>query len=431
MSKQSAVGEELASVYKENSAKVLGVLIRLLNDFELAEEAMHEAFATAIESWDEQGKPANPSAWLISTARFKAIDIIRRRARFGDLQPDLLQLIEEIEEHNLSLAERDIEDDQLRLIFTCCHPAIDPKIQVPLTLREVCGLSTEEIASAFLVSPSTMAQRIVRGKAKIRDANIPFAIPDLPELPERLDAVLSVIYLVFNEGYSASSGASLTRTELSNEAIRLARLVLTLLNDPEVIGLLALMLLHESRREARSDENGDIVLLENQDRSRWKRELIDEGQTLVQTALASRRFGFYTLQAAIAAVHANAARPEDTDWNQIVALYTVLLQVENSPVIELNRAVAIAMRDGPEAGLLIVEDLLHRGELKDYHLCHSAYAELLKRAGRREEAIAAFEKALGMASQAPEQRILQKKLAELKNPVDLPRSRSTKVMKNH
>lgn len=415
MQKHIELADELAKLYKENSGKVLGVLIRSLGDFELAEEAMHEAFAIAIETWDAQGKPANPGAWLISTARFKAIDIIRRRARFGELQPDLQLLIDEIEEHNLSLAERDIEDDQLRLIFTCCHPAIDPKIQVPLTLREVCGLSTEEIASAFLIAPATMAQRIVRGKAKIRDANIPFAIPDLPELPERLDAVLSVIYLVFNEGYSASSGASLTRSDLSNEAIRLARLLLTLLNDPEITGLLALMLLHESRRKARADENGDIVLLEHQNRSLWNRDLIEEGQALVREALASQRFGFYTLQAAISAVHAEAPTAAATDWNQIVALYTVLLRIENSPVIELNRAVAVAMRDGPEAALAIVEDLLRRGELREYHLCHSAHGELLKRCGRVKQAAQAFETALRLTNQEPERRILQQKLGELQS----------------
>jgi len=393
---------------------VLATLVRLLGDFDLAEEAMHEAFATAIETWDRQGLPQNPTAWLISTGRFKAIDIIRRKTRLGELAPDLKLLVEDIEEHNMSLAERDIEDDRLRLIFTCCHPAIDPKVQVPLTLREVCGLTTEEIASAFLVSPSTMAQRIVRGKAKIRNARIPYVIPALAELPERLDAVLSVIYLVFNEGYSASSGDAVIRTELSGEAIRLARLVHSLLPDPEVMGLLALMLLHESRRQTRTDANGDIVLLEDQDRSSWDRQMIDQGLELVRQSLRTRRFGFYTLQAAISGVHAEAHSAEQTDWGQIVALYTLLLRIEPSPVVELNRAVAIAMRDGPEAGLAIVDDILQRGVLGDYHLIHSTRGELLRRAHRPGEAVEALSLALELARQEPEKRLLQKKIADIR-----------------
>lgn len=416
MATDSEIKTQLAGFYKQHAGKVLATLIRLVHDFELAEEAMHEAFATAIETWDEQGVPDNPASWLISTGRFKAIDIIRRKKRFGELETELQQLASDIEEHNLQLAEQDIEDDQLRLIFICCHPAIDLKVQIPLTLREVCGLTTEEIASAFLVSPATMAQRIVRGKAKIRDANIPFVIPALSELPERLDAVLSVVYLVFNEGYSASSGDSVTRADLSNEAIRLARLLLMLLPDPEVMGLLALMLLHESRRAARTDKHGDIILLEDQDRGLWNRDCIKEGTALVRHSLASRRFGFYTLQAAISAVHAEAARAEDTDWNQVVSLYSVLLQLEPSPVIELNRAVAIAMRDGPEAGLRIIDTILGRGELNDYHLCHSARGELLRRAGQPQEAMKALQLALTLAKQEPEKRMLRQKIEQLQSP---------------
>jgi len=408
------IRQKLSALYTQNSRQVLATLVRLLGDFDLAEEAMHEAFATAIETWDRQGLPQNPTAWLISTGRFKAIDIIRRKTRLGELAPDLKLLVEDIEEHNMSLAERDIEDDRLRLIFTCCHPAIDPKVQVPLTLREVCGLTTEEIASAFLVSPSTMAQRIVRGKAKIRNARIPYVIPALAELPERLDAVLSVIYLVFNEGYSASSGDAVIRTELSGEAIRLARLVHSLLPDPEVMGLLALMLLHESRRQTRTDANGDIVLLEDQDRSSWDRQMIDQGLELVRQSLRTRRFGFYTLQAAISGVHAEAHSAEQTDWGQIVALYTLLLRIEPSPVVELNRAVAIAMRDGPEAGLAIVDDILQRGVLGDYHLIHSTRGELLRRAHRPGEAVEALSLALELARQEPEKRLLQKKIADIR-----------------
>ena len=409
----STIYNQLAGVYKEHAGKVLATLIRLVGDFDLAEEAMHEAFALAIETWNTQGTPDKPVSWLISAGRFRAIDIIRRKKRLGKLEPELQRIATEIEEHNFQLAEQDIEDDQLRLIFICCHPAIDPKVQIPLTLREVCGLTTEEIASAFLVSPSTMAQRIVRGKAKIRDANIPFVIPALPDLPERLDAVLAVVYLVFNEGYSASSGDVVTRSDISGEAIRLARLILQLLPDPEVMGLLALMLLHESRREARTDAHGDIVLLEDQDRTLWNQDCIKEGIALVRRSLLSRRFGFYTLQAAISAVHAEAPSTDATDWNQVVSLYTVLLEQRASPVIELNRAVAVAMRDGPEAGLLLVDAILNRGDLRDYHLSHATRGELLRRAGQRQAAITAFELALTLTRQAPEQRMLRRKIEQL------------------
>lgn len=409
------VANQLAILYKQEGAKVLATLVRLIGDFELAEEAMHEAFISAIERWDEQGIPSNPTAWLISAGRFKAIDVIRRQTRFGQLQPELVQLMSDLETSDPMVAEQNIEDDQLRLIFTCCHPAIDPKVQIPLTLREVCGLSTEEIACAFLVSPSTMAQRIVRGKTKIRDAKIPFKIPIDSELPERLDAVLEVIYLVFNEGYSASSGESVTRTDLSQEAIRLARLLLSLLPDAEVMGLLALMLLHESRRQARTDSRGDIILFEAQDRTLWDQTLIAEGKEHVRLAMASRDFGFYTLQAAISAVHAEAGRAEDTDWHQVVSLYTVLLSVEPSPVIELNRAVAVAMHDGPQAGLKIVDSILARGELMDYHMSHATRGELLKRNGQIEQAIAAFQQALNLARQWPEKRLLQHKITQLQS----------------
>ncbi len=415
MTVEPIIAQQLASLYRQHSGKVRATLIRLLGDFEQAEEAMHEAFAAAIESWGTQGIPQNPTAWLISTARFKAIDTMRRKQRLGELAPELQQLAHEIDEYNTELAQQDIEDDQLRLIFTCCHPAIDPVIQIPLTLREVCGLTTEEIASAFLVSPSTMAQRIVRGKAKIRDARIPFAIPALPELAERLDAVLSVIYLVFNEGYSASSGDSVTRQSLSNEAIRLARLVLLLLPDPEVMGLLALMLLHESRRPARTDINGDIILLEHQQRSLWDQDLIQQGSELVQQSFASRRFGFYTLQAAISAVHAQAKTVEQTDWNQIVTLYSSLLQLEPSPVIELNRAVAVAMRDGAQAGLEIIDRIVDRGELSDYHLLYSTRGELLRRCGQMELAIIAFKQALELTRQEPEKRMLMRKIEQIQS----------------
>ena len=407
---------DVESIYLRDSRKVFATLVRLLGDFDLAEEAMHEAFAAAIQHWPRQGMPANPTSWLVSTGRFKAVDMLRRRARLSDLQPALSRRLSRIEASNQSMAEQDIEDDRLRLIFTCCHPAIDPKVQVPLTLREVCGLTTEEIARAFLVTPSSMAQRIVRGKAKIRDACIPYAIPSRNDLPERLDPVLSVIYLVFNEGYSASRGDSLTRVDLSEEAIRLGRLLVELLPDPEVMGLLALMLLHESRREARIDADGDIVVLEEQDRTLWNQGFIIEGNRLLEQSLRSQRFGVYSIQAAISAIHAEATLASETDWAQIVALYDVLLRADVSPVVELNRAVAIAMRDDVASGLFIVEGILNRGELQDYYLAHAARGEFLRRLGQFEQAKLAFIHALSLAQQEPERRFLQKKIASTEPP---------------
>ncbi len=404
---------EVEAIYRKDSRKVFATLVRLLGDFDLAEEATHEAFAAAVEQWPQCGTPASPVSWLVSTGRFKAVDMMRRRARLNHLQPDLARRLAEIEAANQSHAHQEIEDDRLRLIFTCCHPAIDPKVQVPLTLREVCGLTTEEIARAFLTTPPTMAQRIVRGKAKIRDARIPYEIPALADLPERLDPVLSVIYLVFNEGYSASSGDCLTRVDLSDEAIRLARLLVDLLPDPEAVGLLALMLLHESRRPARLNAAGDIVLLEEQDRTLWHQDLIAEGKKFVKQSLRSRRFGVYTIQAAISAVHAEAKVASKTDWVQIVALYDVLLRADSSPVVELNRAVAIAMRDGVSNGLAIIDAILSRGELQDYYLAHSARGEFLRRLGEIPSAKLAFERALSLAKQEPERRFLRNKLAAI------------------
>ena len=400
-------------VYRTESRRVFATLVRLLRDFDLAEEAMHEAFSQAVTQWAASGIPENPRAWLASTGRFKAIDALRRRERFDELSREIAVRLEEVAESNAARAGHDIEDDRLRLIFTCCHPAIDPKVQVPLTLREVCGLTTEEVASAFLTSSATMAQRIVRGKAKIRDAGIPFSIPSADELPDRLDAVLSVIYLVFNEGYSASSGNSLTRVDISREAIRLGRLLVELLPNPESLGLLALMLLQESRRLTRVDADGDLILLEEQDRTRWNRDDINEGLQLVFRVMSTRRFGVYSLQAAIAAEHARAPTASATDWRQITALYDALLAINPSPIIELNRAVAVAMRDGPQAGLSLIHTILDRGELTEYHLSHAALADLYRRASRHAEARTAYERALVLAQQEPERRFLRKRLNEL------------------
>ncbi|HEV7730796.1 MAG TPA: RNA polymerase sigma factor [Candidatus Binatia bacterium] len=398
-------------VYRTESRRVLATLIRLLGDFDLAEEAMHDAFAAAVARWAEDGVPDNPRAWLVQAGRFKAIDNLRRRSRFDKSLVEIArQMDEAVDEPDVDA----VQDDRLRLIFTCCHPALPPDAQVALTLREVCDLTTEEIAHAFLTTPPTVAQRIVRAKGKIRDAHIPYEVPALAELPERLDPVLRVVYLVFNEGYSASSGGTLMRHDLSGEAIRLGRLLVELLPEPEVIGLLALMLLHESRRAARTSPDGDLILLDEQDRSLWNREYIAEGMALVERALTSRRFGAYTLQAAISAVHAEAATAEATDWAQIVALYGVLLKANPSPVIELNRAAAVAMRDGPAAGLALVDAILARGDLGDYHLAHSARAELCRRVGKTAAARESYERALRLVRQDPERRFLERRLAELK-----------------
>lgn len=412
-STNTSPSEAIDLYYRTESRRVFASLVRMLRDFDLAEEALHEAFAAAVERWPQDGIPENPRAWLVSTGRFKAIDALRRRGRLGELQPEVAMRLDAVAQANALRAGVAIEDDRLRLIFTCCHPAIDAKVQVPLTLREVCGLTTEEIASAFLTSPATMAQRIVRGKAKIRDAGIPFAIPSAEELPERLDAVLSVIYLVFNEGYAASSGESVTRADISSEAIRLGRLLVELLPDPEALGLLALMLLQESRRLTRVDAQGDIVLLEDQDRSQWNRDFINEGLQFVFRVMSTRRVGVYSLQAAIAAEHARAPAAAATDWRQITALYDVLLTIHPSPIIELNRAVAVAMRDGPDAGLALLDSLLTLDELTNYHLAHAAKADLLRRTGRTAEAAVAYELALSLARQEPEIRFLRRRILEL------------------
>ena len=417
MSDDAAVEQLRAQVdalYRAESRHVLATLIRLLKDFDLAEEALHEAFTAAVQQWPQDGIPANPRAWLVSTGRFKAIDVMRRRVRFD---ASLTEVAEHLYHATSDPAEYDdehLEDDRLRLIYTCCHPALSPEAQVAMTLREVCGLTTEEIARAFLISPPTVAQRIVRAKAKIREARIPYQVPSPSELPERLDAVLRVVYLVFNEGYSASSGTSLTRADLSSEAIRLGRLLLELLQEPEVMGLLALMLLHESRRTARTSATGELVLLDQQDRSLWNCDLIKHGVTLVEQALSSRRFGPYTIQAAIAAVHAESPTASETDWAQIVALYGLLIQADPSPVIELNRAVAVAMRDGPLAGLELIDAILARGELRNYYLAHSARADFCRRLGRTEEAQASYQRALNLTQQEPERRFLERRLDELK-----------------
>ncbi|MFJ4495495.1 RNA polymerase sigma factor [Pseudomonas atacamensis] len=407
----SDVRARVEQVYREESRRILATLIRLLGDFDLAEEALHEAFFVAVERWQRDGVPDNPRTWLVSTGRFKAIDVLRRRARFKASQPLLLAQLDELEQADWS--GEDVEDDRLRLIFTCCHPALAADAQVPLTMREVCDLTTEEIARAFLSAPAAIAQRIVRAKAKIRDAKIPYQVPTLNELPERLDSVLRVIYLVFNEGYSASVGAELIREDLTREAIRLGRLLMELLPEPEVMGLLALMLLHESRRPARTSPSGELVLLDDQDRSLWDAGLMAEGCALVEHALSTRRFGPYCLQAAIAAVHAEAPSAAETDWQQIVGLYDVLLRAMPSPVIELNRAVAVAKRDGALAGLLLVEGILARGELQDYHLAHSARAEFCRQLGRVEQARAAYQRALELTRQEPERRFIEGRLRDL------------------
>lgn len=407
----SDVRARVEQVYREDSRRILATLIRLLGDFDLAEEALHEAFFVAVERWQRDGVPDNPRTWLVSTGRFKAIDVLRRRARFKASQPLLLAQLDELEQADWS--GEDVEDDRLRLIFTCCHPALAADAQVPLTLREVCDLTTEEIARAFLSAPAAIAQRIVRAKAKIRDAKIPYQVPTLNELPERLDSVLRVIYLVFNEGYSASVGAELTREDLTREAIRLGRLLMELLPEPEVMGLLALMLLHESRRPARTSPSGELVLLDDQDRSLWDAGLMAEGCALVERALSTQRFGPYCLQAAIAAVHAEAPSAAKTDWQQIVGLYDVLLRAVPSPVIELNRAVAVAKRDGALAGLLLVEGILARGELQDYHLAHSARAEFCRQLGRVEQARAAYQRALELTRQEPERRFIRGRIMAL------------------
>jgi RNA polymerase sigma-70 factor, ECF subfamily len=416
MPEQSTEHRELLdSLYREDSGRILATLIRLLGDFDLAEEAMHDAFAAALSLWPKSGVPGNPRPWLISTARFKAIDTLRRRTRFDASQNELVRHLEaQSSSAEKSNEDDSLEDDRLRLIFTCCHPSLAPEARVALTLREVCGLTTEEIAKAFLTTPSTLAQRIVRAKTRIRETRIPYEVPTAPELPQRLGGVLQVIYLVFNEGYSAAAGAEVTRAELTGEAIRLGRLLLELQPEPEVMGLLSLMLLQESRRAARTSPTGELILLEHQDRSLWNREQIADGLALLEKALASRRFGSYTLQAAIAAVHAKAESVAATDWRQIVALYDQLVKIQPSPVVQLNRAVALAMRDGPEAGLTHINAVLEHGELANYYLAHSARADMYRRLGRTAEARASYEKALALTQQEPERQFLQERIRQLK-----------------
>ncbi len=407
------ISQLVGEIYRSKSRAVFATLIRLLKDFDLAEDAMHDAFKAALEQWGEKGIPSNPLAWLVSAGRFKAVDRIRRESKFDPLgEQQELQMVAEATDPS-SLIDKAIEDDVLRLIFTCCHPVLSPEARTAMTLREGCGLTTEAIASAFLVTPSAMAQRIVRAKAQIREAKIPFEVPPAHELPDRLGAVLQVIYLVFNEGYYTSSGKSATRVDLSGEAIRLARLLHVLLPDPEVTGLLGLMLLHESRRPARTSSNGDLILLEDQDRSLWDRAMIEEGLKLVELAFSSKPPGPYRLQAAIAALHAEATRPDTTDWPQITVLYNLLMRITPSPVIELNRAIAIAMHKGPEAGLLQIDAILERGDLNGYHLAHSARAELCRKTGRTNQAKVSWERALALAQQDPERRFIERKLNEL------------------
>jgi len=408
------IRDTIDALYRDESRRVLATLIRLLGDFDRAEEALADAFRAAVEQWPRDGVPDNPRAWLVSTGRFKALDALRRRKRLQPLPDDINERLAAEDGDPASLDGEAVGDDRLRLIFTCCHPALAPEAQVALTLREVCSLTTEEIGRAFLVPAPTLAQRIVRAKAKIKSARIPYEVPGRADLAERLDAVLRVVYLVFNEGYSASSGTAVTRHDLSSEAIRLGRLLTELLPEPEAIGLLALMLLHESRRAARSTADGELVLLDAQDRSLWDRDQIAEGSTLVERALASRVFGPYTVQAAIAAVHANSPTADATDWARIVALYDVLLSAERSPVVELNRAVAVAMCDGPAAGLALIDGLMSGGELSSYHLAHAARADLCRRLGRTSEARAAYRRALALTQQTPERRFLERRLAELK-----------------